>query len=306
MKGNIKNDIYTINSIPQLHKILGLPEPEHPLVSVNGLIRRVSFEELNAKPVVYNFYSICIKKNFTGKVKYGQTNYDHDAGVLSFYAPGQVTATEISDDDNATGDWLIFHPDLLRTYPLFAKIKEYGFFAYAANEALHLSAKEEQIIEKIWFEIKQEYQTNIDTFSQDVIVSHIDLLLNYCNRFYNRQFITRRRINNELLTKFEQYVAEFFVAGKGFNTGLPTVQYFSDKLFVSAQYLSDMLRSTTGMTTQQHIHSYIIGLAKEKLIGTNLSVGEIAYELGFEYSQSFNKLFKNKTGMSPRAFRLQH
>lgn len=306
MKGNVKSDVYTINAIPQLHKILGLPEPEHPLISVNGLIRSASFEALNAKPVVYNFYSICIKKNFTGKVKYGQTNYDHDAGVLSFYAPGQVTATEISDDNDATGDWLIFHPDLLRSYPLFAKIKEYGFFTYAANEALHLSAKEEQTIGKIWSEIKQEYQANIDSFSQDVIVSHIELLLHYCNRFYNRQFITRKKVDHELLTKFEQHMAAYFTGETSLNKGLPTVQYFSDQLFVSAPYLSDMLKSTTGMTTQQHIHNYIVGLAKEKLMGTNLSVGEIAYELGFAYSQSFNKLFKHKTGMSPKAFRLQH
>lgn len=301
-----KNTIYTVNSIPQLHKILGLPEPEHPLISVNGLIKRDSFEQLNGKQVIYNFYSICIKKNFSGKVKYGQTNYDHDAGVLSFYSPGQVTATEITGEDansDATGDWLIFHPDLLRAYPLFTKIKDYGFFTYATNEALHLSAKEEKTIEKIWSDIKEEYQANIDNFSQDVIVSHIDLLLNYCNRFYNRQFITRKKTNHELLTRFEQHMSNYFAGEQGLNKGLPTVQYFSDQLFVSTQYLSDMLKSITGMTTQQHIHNYVIELAKEKLMRSNLSVGEIAYALGFEYSQSFNKLFKNKTGMSPKAFR---
>lgn len=303
MNRKIKNDIQVINSIPQLHRILGLPEPEHPLISVNGLIKRGSFEELNAKPVVYNFFSICIKKNFKGKVKYGQTNYDHDAGVLSFYAPGQVTATEISEDDSAMGDWLIFHPDLLRSYPLFSKIKEYGFFAYSATEALHLSEREEQMIEKIWDDIKQEYRSNIDTFSQDVIVSHIDLLLNYCNRFYNRQFITRKKINNDMLSKFEVYLKEYFDGGESSNKGLPEVQYFSEKLFLSNQYLSDLLKSLTGMTTQQHIHNYVVELAKDKLMRTNLSVGEIAYELGFEYPQSFNKLFKNKTGITPNEFR---
>ncbi|MCF6406005.1 helix-turn-helix domain-containing protein [Chitinophaga filiformis] len=303
MNGKAKNDVQVISSIPQLHKILGLPEPEHPLISVNGLIKRNNFEALNAKPVVYNFYSICIKKHFKGKVKYGQTNYDHDAGVLSFYAPGQVIATEISEDDGAMGDWLIFHPDLLRSYPLFSRIKEYGFFSYAITEALHLSVKEEQTIEKIWEDIKQEYQSNIDTFSQDVIVSHIDLLLNYCNRFYNRQFITRKKVNNDVLSKFEDLLNEYFEGGKSLHKGLPEVQYFSEKLFVSAQYLSDLLKSLTGMTTQQHIHNRVIELAKNKLMQTRLSVAEIAYELGFEYPQSFNKLFKNKTGITPNEFR---
>lgn len=303
MKKKVKSDIQVINSIPQLHKVLGLPEPEHPLISVNGLIKRDSFEELNGKPVVYNFYSICIKKDFKGKVKYGQTIYDHDAGVLSFYSPGQVSATEISEDDGAMGDWLIFHPDLLRSYPIFDKIKEYGFFSYALNEALHLSAKEEQMIEKIWEDIKTEYKSNIDTFSQDVIVSHIDLLLTYCNRFYNRQFITRKKVNNDVLSKFEGHLKSYFSGDVGVHKGLPEVQYFSEKLFVSTQYLSDLLKSLTGMTTQQHIHNYVIELAKDKLMKTNLSIAEIAYELGFEYPQSFNKLFKNKTGVTPNEFR---
>lgn len=303
MNKKAKEEVMVINSIPQLHKILGLPEPEHPLISVNGLLRRDAFESLQAKPVVYNFYSICIKKNFSGKVKYGQTYYDHDAGLLSFYAPGQVTATEVSDDNDATGDWLIFHPDLLRPYPLFNKIKEYSFFSYAANEALHLSSKEEHLIEKIWQDIKQEYQGNIDTFSQDVIVSHIDLLLNYCNRFYNRQFITRKKVNNDILTRFETSLAAYFGDNTSLHKGLPEVQYFSEQLFVSAQYLSDLLRHLTGMTTLQHIHQYVIELAKGKLLQSGASVAEIAYELGFEYPQSFNKLFKNKTGMSPNEFR---
>jgi AraC family transcriptional activator of pobA len=303
MHPKVKSEVLTVNSIPQLHKILGLPEPEHPMLSINGLLNRASFETLNTKPVVYNFYSICIKKNFTGKVKYGQTYYDHDAGVLCFFAPGQVTTTEISDDHDAVGDWLIFHADLLRSYPLFNKIKEYSFFSYAINEALHLSTKEEQMIEKIWSDIKQEYQSNIDTFSQDVIVSHIDLLLNYCNRFYNRQFITRKKVNNDILSKFEACLNEYFTGDKKSHKGLPEVQYFSDQLFVSAQYLSDLLKSLTGLTTQQHIHNRIIELAKNILLQTNLSVAEIAYEFGFGYPQSFNKLFKNKTGMSPNEFR---
>lgn len=299
----LKNDIYVVNSIPELHKLFGLPAPEHPLISINGLITPQSFEKYNGKPMIYNFYSICIKKNFKGKVKYGQTMYDHDGGVLSFYAPGQVSATEISEEDGAMGDWLIFHPDLLKSYPLHSKIKEYGFFSYALNEALHLSAKEEEVMENIWADIKQEYQQNIDNFSQDVIISHLDLLLNYSNRFYNRQFITRKKVNNDMLTRFENQLNEYFANENTLKSGLPTVQYFSDRLFVSAQYLSDLLKNISGMTTQQHIHNKLIEVAKEKLMVTNLSVSQVAYELGFEYPQSFNKLFKNKVGMTPNEYR---
>ncbi|WP_118976715.1 helix-turn-helix domain-containing protein [Taibaiella koreensis] len=303
MSRKANNEIRVIDSISQLHAVLGLPEPEHPLISVNGLIRHATFETLNGKQVVYPFYSICIKKDFKGKVQYGQTSYDHDAGVLSFYAPGQVTATEVTGDDDATGSWLIFHPDLLRHYPLYSKIKEYGFFSYALNEALHVSAREEQMIMKIWEEIREEYRGNIDTFSQDVIVSHIDLLLHYCNRYYNRQFLTRKAVHHDVFTRFEALLKACFFDSASLREGLPEVSWFSEQLHLSSQYLSDLLKQLTGMTTQQHIHQYLIGLAKERLMQTNLSVAEIAYELGFEYPQSFNKLFKNKTGMSPNGFR---
>jgi len=303
MSRRAKNEVITIHSIPELHKILELPEPEHPLISINQLIQGASFEKLNGKPVMYQFYSICIKKDFTGKLQYGQTTYDHDAGVLSFFAPGQVSATEIAGNNEAMGEWLIFHPDLLRSYPLFTRIKEYGFFSYAINEALHLSEREERTITKIWSEIKQEYSGNIDHFSQDVIVSQIDLLLTYCNRYYNRQFITRKKINHDVLAKFELALKEYFTTGDSVHKGLPEVKYFSEKLFISTQYLGDLLKKLTGLTTQQHIHQYVIEAAKEKLTSTHLSIAEIAYELGFEYPQSFNKLFKNKTGMSPVEFR---
>lgn len=297
------NGIYIINSIPELHKTLGIPEPEHPLISVNELIKRDSFETLNAKPVIYSFYSICIKKNFKGKVTYGQTHYDHDSGVISFYSPGQVTATEIIDDGGASGEWLVFHPDFLKSYPLSEKIKEYGYFSYNVTEALHLSGREEDIIHRLMMEIKHEYQGNIDSFSQDVIISHLDLLLNYCNRFYNRQFLTRKSINSDVLAKFESLLNEYFENKTGLHAGLPPVQYFSEKLFLSSQYLSDLLKNLTGATTQQHIHNKLIEKAKEQLMLSSKTVAELAYELGFERPQSFNKLFKKKTGMSPNEFR---
>ena len=198
---------------------------------------------------------------------------------------------------------LVFHPDFLHGYPLAKKIKDYGFFSYAVNEALHLSDKEEQMITGVMQNLKDEIAAMIDNYTQDVVVSHLELLLNYSNRFYNRQFITRKKVSNDLLTKFEELLTAYFKQETEANDGLPTVQYISDKLFVSPNYLNDMLKSLTGQTTQQLIHNQVIEKAKELLSTTNLSVSEIAYQLGFEYPQSFNKLFKNKTKITPLEFR---
>jgi len=198
---------------------------------------------------------------------------------------------------------LVVHPDFIQSYPLGKKIRDYGFFGYAANEALHLSDMEERTIYGIMKNLQQEIEAIIDNYTQDVVVSHIDLLLNYCNRFYNRQFITRKKMSNDLLIKFESLLTHYFADDIQSKSGLPSVQYFSEHLLVSANYLNDMLKNLTGQTTQQHIHNYIIGKAKELLSTTNLSVSEIAFKLGFEYSQSFNKLFKNKTQQTPLEFR---
>jgi AraC family transcriptional regulator, transcriptional activator of pobA len=294
---------YIIHSISELHRIFELPKPVHPLVSIISLADIKCTIDENLKSVVYNFYSICIKKNFKGKLKYGQNYYDFDEGLMSFFGTGQVISTEVTDDMTVDGLWLVVHPDFLQNYPLGKAIKEYGFFSYAVNEALHLSEKEEAMIESIMQNIEQEYRSVIDPYSQDVIVSQIDLLLNYCNRFYNRQFITRKNANNDLLIKLEALLADYFNGNTVQEPGLPTVQYLSAQLNVSAPYLSDLLRNLTGQNTQQHIHNKLIEKAKEILSTTSLSVGEIAYQLGFEYPQSFNKLFKSKTNLSPLEFR---
>lgn len=291
---------YVMNSISELHRILELPKPEHPLVSVVDFSEIKCFTDESLRSIIYNFYCIAIKRNFDGKMKYGQSYYDFDEGIMTFFSPGQMVTTDISDGYKPDGWWLLVHPDFLRGYPLAKTIKEYGFFSYAANEALHLSQKEEDTVTAIIKNMRQEYLSVIDAFSQNVIVSQIDLLLNYCDRFYNRQFITRKNANNDLLMKLEEVLAVYF---EGEQKGLPTVQYLADQLHVSANYLSDMLRSLTGMNAQQHIHHKLIEKAKEMLTITTLSVGEIAYSLGFEYPQSFNKLFKNKTNLSPLAFR---
>lgn len=297
------NSPYVIQSISELHRLLALPKPQHPLVSMINLVDlRDSCEELIGS-YVYNFYSICIKKDFKGKLKYGQNYYDFDEGVMTFFSPGQVISTDSTDEKALNGLWLVFHSDFLRNYPLAKTIKEYGFFSYAVNEALHLSEKEEAMLTSILQNIEQEYHSVIDTFSQDVIVSHMDLLLTYCNRFYNRQFITRKHASNDLLVNLEAILSAYFAGENVQEMGLPTVQYISDKLHLSPNYLSDLLRNLTGQSTQQHIHNKLIEKAKDILSTTSLSVGEIAYQLGFEYPQSFSKLFKSKTNLSPLEFR---
>lgn len=292
-----------LNSISQLHSLLKLDKPAHPLVSVINVADVDMNKVTISEPVVFNFYVINFKQNCDGKLKYGQQYYDFDEGVMTFVAPKQRVDAEVNDDGKFDGYMLVIHPDFLHGYPLSKTIKEYGYFSYAVNEALHLSAKEEKTIIGIFQILQDEIDANIDNFTQDVVISQLDLLLNYSNRFYNRQFITRKKVSNDLLTKFDDLLTEYFLDEKSVLKGLPTVHYFSEKLFVSATYLNDMLKQLTGQTTQQHIQSHVIEKAKELLSTTNLSVSEIAYQLGFEYPQSFNKLFKNKTDITPLQFR---
>ncbi len=294
---------YVINSISELHRILELPKPEHPLVSVINLDEIKCYSDESLQRVLYNFYSVCIKKNFKGKMKYGQNYYDFDEGVMTFFSPGQVISTSITDDMALSGCWLVVHPDFIRNYSLAKNIKDYGYFSYAVNEALHLSEKEEAMVMSIMKNIEQEYRSIIDSYSQDVVISHIELLLNYSNRFYNRQFITRKNTNNDLLIHLDELLSDYFNGAKVQEIGLPTVHYISEQLHISPNYLSDMLRSLTGQSTQQHIHNKLIEKAKEILTTTSLSVAEVAYQLGFEYPQSFSKLFKGKTNSSPLEFR---
>jgi AraC family transcriptional activator of pobA len=301
MKKEIQNP-YIIDSISDLHRMLELPKPQHPLVSVIDMTNIKCHFDDDIKSVIYNFYSICTKKDFDGKLKYGQNYYDFDDGIMTFFAPGQVISTETSSDTELKGMWLVVHPDYIRNYALGKKIKEYTFFSYAVNEALHLSDKEETMVNTIMQNIEQEYHSNIDSFSQDVIISQIELVLNYSNRFYNRQFITRKNASSDLLIKLEDVLDAYFNSDDN-NAGLPTVKFVADKLNVSPHYLSDMLRSLTGQNAQQHIHTKLIDKAKEILTTTPLTVSEIAYRLGFEHPQSFSKLFKIKTNVSPLEYR---
>jgi AraC-like DNA-binding protein len=253
-----------------------------------------------------NFYTISLKKNVHAKGRYGQGYYDFDKGVMSFTAPRQlqshVMLADAQQNELGTGYVLFLHPDFLLQNPLAHKILAFGYFDYSINEALHLSAKEEQDMLDLFRKIEQECE-HIDITTQEIVLSQIDLMLNYCNRFYQRQFITRKSVNSNLLNRLDQLLNNYFDEKKAMRNGLPVVKDLAEQLKVSQRYLSDMAGALTGQNTQQLIHEKLIEKAKERLISTNLSVSEIAYELGFEHSQSFNKLFKNKTNVTPLEFR---
>jgi len=293
---------HRFESLSGVHKVLGIPAPLHPLVSlINNADNSVDLDKL-PNPHILSFYKIAYKQNFHGKFKYGQHYYDFDEGGMFFVSPNQITAHDGLSKDQS-GYTLLFHPDFLLGYPLAKKIKEYGFFSYSVNESLHLSEIEKETIISVFKIIETELQSRIDGFSHDVVISQLELLLNYANRFYKRQFITRKFVNNDLLQKMEDVLNTYYNTNKSVESGIPTVQYLSQELKVSPGYLSEMLRSVTGLNAQQHIHLKLIDKAKEMLSVTNLSISEIAYHLGFEHAQSFSKLFRLKTTLSPLEFR---
>lgn len=292
----------TIRSVSEFHRLLSLPAPRHPLVSVINLAECVFLKDDVWKGFVNRFYCVALKREAKGKIRYGQQHYDYDKGVLSFTAPNQVQYLDLQTVECGSGYLLIFHPDFLLTHSLANRINNYGFFSYSVNEALHLSAEEEEDLITILNKIDQECQ-HIDKHTQEIILSQIELLLNYSNRFYERQFITRKNHDNQLLARIEQIINEYFDSDTPSQKGLLTVQYIASQINLSANYLSDLLRIHTGQNTQQHIHEKLIEKAKEKLATTSLSVSEIAFALGFEHSQSFSTLFKKKTKVSPVQFR---
>lgn len=294
---------YKIRTISELHQLFALPKPDHPLVSVIDFAL-LSYKHSDIwKHFTNDFYCITIKKGINGKFKYGQRDYDFDEGMMTLTKPDQVFSVTQTNDNPVTGYMLVFKADLIRNYPLGKTIQNYGFFSYSIAEALHLSEKEDVIISGLLKQMQDELKNNIDHYSQDLIVSHLDLLLNYINRFYGRQFITRKNSNHDLLSTLEQTLLDYFENENGAVKGLPTVQYLSQELNISANYLSDLLRNITGLNTQQYIQNHIIEKTKQLLATSNLSVNEIAYSLGFEYAQSFSKLFKKKTNLTPLQFR---
>ena len=296
-------EVHRVGSIAEHHRLRGLPKPVHPLISLVNYADILHSPDNNNISWVYDFYSISLKRNMYARIRYGQQYYDFEEGPMFFIAPGQVFSIEVNTNAVKKSGWiLLLHPDFLWNTPLAKNIKKYEYFGYSVNEALFLSEKEEAVISGVIDNIRSEYHANIDKFSQQIIISHIEVLLNYAERFYNRQFLTRKISNHQVLEQLENLLDEHF-KGNTPEKGLPTVQYLASRMNLSPDYLSSLLKVTTGMNTQQHIHEKLIEKAKEKLASTVLSVSEIAYELGFEHSQSFSKLFKTKTNLSPLEFR---
>ncbi|WP_192085415.1 AraC family transcriptional regulator [Algoriphagus sp. Y33] len=290
-------------SISEIHEACGFPKPKHPLISITRCGSNTHFD-LGNGPVydVLNFYKIVLITDRQGKMRYGQSHYDFNEGSLMFLAPNQLIGST-EDDHVASARVLLFHPDFLLGFPLSKKIKQYQYFSYSVNEALHLSDQEREVMLSLFKLIEEELGSRIDEFSHEVVIAQLELLLHYANRFYNRQFITRKAVNNDILQKTEAILDDYFNSQKTLVEGIPTVQHLAEKLNISAGYLSDTLRSLIGQNAKQYIHYKLIEKAKEKLSTSELSVSEIAYELGFEHSQSFNKLFKQKTKQSPLEFR---
>ncbi len=295
------NEITNVSSIISFHKLMGLPSPEHPKISVIDLSDLQISE--NTNPFMFTFYAIAIKPDFKGKMRYGQSEYDFDEGMMTFVAPHQVISFQNEIQTKLSGWLMLIHPDFLWNSPLAQTIKQYDYFTYRANEALFLSDKEQKMMIDIFQTIREEYHTRIDKFSKEIITAQVELLLKYAQRFYDRQFILREKPNHLVLSRLEDFVSEYINGKQGLENGIPTVQSASAFLNISPNYLSRLLQSLTGQTTQQYLQDKLIEMAKIRLSTTGLSVSQIAYELGFEHPQSFSKLFKKKTNLTPLVFR---
>ena len=294
--------ILKVDTICQYNEMMGV-ETLHPLVSV------IDFSKCSPRRHARHsvgYYAVFLKEVKCGEIRYGRNYYDYQEGTLVFLAPGQVIGIEDNGQTFQPKGWaLLFHPDLLRGTELGRTIKDYTFFSYEVNEALHLSEQEKRTVAECLRNIDAELHHAIDKHTRQLIVSNIGLLLDYCMRFYERQFITRHHVNCDALARFEQLLDDYFLSGAPRREGLPTVRYFADRLFLSANYFGDLIKRETGRTAQEHIQSYVIGLAKERIYGTQMSVSEIAYELGFQYPQHFSRMFKKIVGRTPLEYRTQ-
>lgn len=298
----MKHIVYKVETIDQLHDIAGLEKPRHPLISV------IDYSKVNVEAgpksgsFACSFYSVNFKQHCS--FLYGRQEFDHQEGTLHCTAPEQVITFDRNKEEGSPEGWgLYFHPELIRHSALSEKISEYGFFNYSENEALHLSDLEKNTLLSILKQLKDECHTNIDLYSNELIISNIELLLNYCKRYYGRQFITRTNQNKDIISRFEKFITGYFNSEELKTNGIPTVKYCAEMMNLSPNYFSDLLKSDTGKNTQDHIHYYLLEKAKNLLAGSDMSISEIAWELGFEYSQNFSKLFKKKTGVSPTIFR---
>lgn len=292
--------IININTVSDYNNLFGL-ETEHPLVSVIDLSNATTFPThftLN-----YGVYALFLKDTKCGDLRYGKQFYDYQEGTITSFAPGQIVETELNQDVRPKAQGVLFHPDLIKGTALGQSIKSYSFFSYSSAEALHLSEEEKKIFLNCLKNLKTELGHPVDKLSKRLISSNIQLLLDYCMRFYERQFITRSKANKDILTKFEALLDDYFLNEKPQLKGLPTVKYFADKVFLSSNYFGDLIKKETGKTAQEYIQNKIIDLSKEMILGTNKTVSQIAYELGFQYSQHFNRIFKKNVGYTPNEFR---
>lgn len=298
-------EIIRLKSISEVHRFLGLPKPNHPLVSVIELNDDIVNFDYGDNKYLFDFYQVNLKRGFSGSLIYGRNSYDFEDGTLIFIKAGQVIQMEKLPEkvENSSGWTLLFHPDLIRKSELGKTIDDYSFFDYCLTEALHVSEKEIISLNALVNKIQIEYNQNIDKHSQELIIANIEILLKYSKRYYDRQFYTRTNLNKDLISKFERLMTKYYQSDSPSQHGVLSVKYCADSLNMSSNYLGDLIKNETGRSAKDHIHDYIIEKAKTNLIGSNDTVSEIAYGLGFEYPQSFNKLFKAKTGMSPSEYR---
>ena len=297
------NKIIKLESVDQYNSLYGL-ETLHPLVSVVDLTKAT--KSINHIQMNYGLYALFLKETKSCDIKYGRQYYDYQEGTIVCFAPGQSASVEMLEDEIQPQVFgIVFHPDLIRGTSLGKSIKKYTYFSYAVSEALHLSEQEKEIVMDCLKKIQIELEHAIDKHSKELIAMNIELLLNYCMRFYERQFITRNNVNKDTLTKFEQLLDDYFESQLPMQDGLPSVKYFADKIHLSPNYFGDMIKKDTGKTPQEHIQEKIIELAKERIIGTDNTVSEISYALGFQYPQHFVRFFKRHVGYTPREYRLQ-
>ncbi|CAL2085463.1 helix-turn-helix domain-containing protein [Tenacibaculum sp. 190524A05c] len=296
--------IITIDKIEDGHKLIGVPAPKHPLVSLVNLRDISKLPEGTDIKFMLNMYMISLKDGISCSLNYGRNSYDFSKGTMVFSKPNQVLSSEDETIENDAKGWILFfHPDLIRKSSLGQTINEYSFFDYEIHEALHISEEEQETITDIVKKIEKEYQQNIDKHSQKLIISNIELLLDYCNRFYDRQFYVRTNLNQDHISEFELLLKNYFSSEKPYELGVPSVKYCGEQLNMSPNYLSDVLKKETGKSAKDHIQGFIVNQAKNQLLGSTNSVSEIAYNLGFEYPQHFSKLFKKRTGITPAKFR---
>lgn len=298
------SEIVHFETITQAIEAFGLPQPKHPLICLMQINKPIANLDFGNATYVFGFYQISLKANICGTMLYGRNTYDFQQGTVIFTKPGQAMSFQASDEEYTPGGWsLLFHPDLIRRSELGKSIEQYSFFSYESHEALHLSDEERNSLTEIALKIATEYSQTIDRYTQKLIISNLELLLDYCTRYYDRQFYVRTNLNQDIVTRFENLLKDYFDSEQSLESGLPTVKYCGQQLNMSSPYLSDLLKKETGCTAQQHIQNTIIDRAKTQLLATNEQISQIAYGLGFEYPQHFSKMFKAHTGMSPAEYR---